>query len=345
MATESRPETTPLELKNLEEALRTDATSFDFFQAVRLLHLLRPQQKGVGGFAIPSEESVRFSANPSLAFPPGEVQDLTWKPDDQPRLEVNFFGLVGNQGVLPLHYTRMVQAMEREDSNPLRDFLDIFQHRLTSLFYRAMEKGRFYALFERGDKDPISSRLKELIGLRNESLGGLLDLPDDDLLFYAGLLGVQQRNAAALQRILADYLQVPAQIEQFVGGWYQLSEASQVRLDDEEGTFSPRLGEQTVVGDEFWDPQARVRIKIGPLHRDRYEDFLPGGQGHKALKTITTFFSDGQFDFEVQLILAKEDVPPVVLGAEDGDATPLGWCSWIRTRPFDRDADETTLTL
>jgi len=345
MASESRSETPPLGLEELEETLRTDAYSFDFFQAVRLLRLLRPRQEGVGDFAIPSEEAVRFTTNPSLAFPPGEIQELTWEPDGQPRLEVNFFGLVGNQGVLPLHYSRLVLAMDREESNPLRAFLDIFQHRLISLFYRAMEKGRFYAPYERGEEDPVSSRLLELIGLRSKTLRGLMGIPDDDLLFYSGLLGLQQRNAASLERIIQDYLEVPAQIEQFVGGWYTLSEESQIRLDDEVDDLSPQLGEQTVVGDEFWDPQARVRIRIGPLSRDRYENFLPGGRSHKALKTLTTFFSNGQFDFEIQLILAKEDVPPMVLGAETDDATPLGWCTWIRTRTFDRDADETTLTL
>ncbi len=345
MATESRNETTPLELRELEEALRTDAQSFDFFQVVRLMRLLRPRHEGVGEFAIPTEETIRFSANPSLAFPPGEVQNLAWEGDEQPTLEVNFFGLVGNQGVLPLHYSRQVRAMDREETNPLRAFLDIFQHRLTSFFYRAMEKGRFYAPFERGEVDPVSTRLLELIGLRNKDLRGRLEVPDEDLLFYSGLLGLQQRNAAALQRILEDYFQVPAEIEQFVGGWYTLTEESQVRLDDEMNEFSPRLGEQTVVGDEFWDPQARVRVKIGPLPRTRYDDFLPGGESHRALKTLTTFFSDGQFDFELQLILAKEDVPPVVLGVESESTTPLGWCTWIQTRPFDRDADQTTLTL
>jgi len=345
MATEGRSETAPVGTRELEEALRTDATSFDFFQAVRLLRLLNPEKEEVGGFAIPGEEASRFSTNPSLSFPPGEVQELTWEPRGQPKLEVNFFGLVGNQGVLPLQYSRMVQAMDREGPNPLRDFLDIFQHRLLSLFYRAMEKGRFYTLFERGKEDPVSTRLLELLGLRNNHLQGLLEVPDNHLHFYAGLLGLKQRNAAALRRILEDYLEVPAEIEQFVGGWYSLSEESQVRLDDESDASSPSLGEQTVVGDEFWDPQARVRIKIGPLRRTRYEDFLPGRKGHRALKALTTFFSEGQFDFEVQLILAKEDVPPVRLGADDDGATPLGWSTWIRTRPFERDADETTFTL
>jgi type VI secretion system protein ImpH len=345
MESQSRPEASSLTLEDLEEALRTDAPSFDFFQAVRLLRFLHPEQEGVGEFAVPSEEAVRFSTNPSLAFPPGEIQSLSWGPDGQPRLEVNFLGLVGNQGVLPLHYSRLVTATDPAEPNPLRAFLDIFQHRLISLFYRAMEKGRFYASYERGEEDSVSARLLELLGLRSKSLRGLMDLPDDDLLFYGGLLGLHQRNATSLERIVQDYLQVPAQVEQFIGGWYTLTEESQVRLDEDPDEFSPRLGEQTVVGDEFWDPQARVRIKIGPLSRDRYEDFLPKGKGHKALKALSTFFSDGLFDFEVRLILAKEDVPPVVLGGEDRDATPLGWCTWIQTRPFDRDADETTLTL
>lgn len=345
MAAESRNETASLRLRALEEALRTDAHEFDFFQAVRLLRLLRPEQEGVGDFALPAQEAVRFTTNPSLAFPPGEVQELTWEPDAQPKLEVNFLGLVGNQGVLPLHYSRLVQTMDREGDNALRAFLDIFQHRLTSLFYRAMEKGRFYAPFERGEADPVSARLLELLGLKNKTVRGLLDVPDDDFLFYAGLLGLQQRNAAALERILQDYFEVPARVEEFVGGWYTLSEEAQVRLEDEPNELSPCLGEQTVVGVEFWDPQARVRIKIGPLSRDRYEDFLPGRESHRALRTLTTFFSNEQFDFELQLILAREDVPPVVLGVEPEGATPLGWSTWVRTRPFHRDADETILIL
>jgi type VI secretion system protein ImpH len=345
MASESRPETPRLELDGLEEALRADAHSFDFFQAVRLLRLLRPEREGVGDFSLPSDEVVRFTSNPSLAFPAGEIQELSWEPGAEPRLEVNFLGLVGNQGVLPLHYSRLVLSMDRDESNPLRTFLDIFQHRLLSLFYRAMEKGRFYVPFERGEEDPVSARLLELMGLGSRSLREKMEVPDDDLLFYAGLLGLHQRNAASLERIIQDYFEVPARVDQFVGGWYSISTDSQCRLDEDVDESSPRLGEHTVVGDEIWDPQARVRIRIGPLSRDRYEDFLPGGRAHRALRALTTFFSDGQFDFELQLILAREDVPPVVLGAEQEDATPLGWCTWIRTRPFERDADETTLTL
>ena len=87
-------------------------------------------------------------------------------------------------------------AEGRKGRGPLRDFLDIFQHRLVSLFYKAWEKARFFIPFERGETDPVSARLFDLVGLRDEKLRGRLGVPDRDLLFYAGLIGVRQRNAA-----------------------------------------------------------------------------------------------------------------------------------------------------
>jgi type VI secretion system protein ImpH len=345
MASQGRSETDTLGPDDLVEELRRDAPSFDFFQAVRLLHLLAPERGAVGTFTLPPDETARFSSNPSLGFPAGEIQGLDEDPRGQPRMEVNFMGLVGNSGVLPHHYSRRVLEEGQVGRSSLRDFLDLFQHRLVSLFYRAWEKARFFIPFERGEEDPVSSRLLELIGLGNQTLRGRAGVPDEDLLFYAGLLGAQQRSAASLRRIIEDYLQVPVEIEQFVGAWYPLDGESQCRLDEEVDETSPRLGQHTVVGDEIWDPQARVRLRIGPLPRERFEEFLPGGRSLSTLKALTSFFSDGQFDFEAQLVLQKEHVPPVVLGEEDDPATPLGYSTWLRTRPFARDPDETTLTL
>lgn len=345
MAAEGRTETAPVGSPDLEEAVRGAAYSFDFGQAVRVLRRLHPDRRGVGGFAHPSDEVIRFSSNPSLAFPAGEVQDMIREPDTPDRMEVNFMGLVGNVGVLPLHYSKLVQAQERAGRPALRRFLDIFQHRLVSFFYRAWEITRFFVPFERGEGDPVSARLLELIGLGSPTLRNRMKVPDRDLLFYAGLLGMQQRNAMAMQRIIEDYFQVPADVVQFVGGWYPISSDSLCRLDDDGDDLSAGLGQHTVIGDEIWDPQARVRLRIGPLSRERYDEFLPGGKDHEALTAIADFFGGGEFEFELQLVLAGEDVPPVVLGGEGAESTPLGWCTWMRTRPFERDADETTLTL
>jgi type VI secretion system protein ImpH len=346
MAAESRVPPTDLSPEAWEVAFRETPEAFSFFQAVRLLHRRPNGREGIGEFADPSREVVRFSANPSLAFPAGEIQNL-WEDSEGPsRMMVNFLGLVGHMGVLPVPYSLLLdeQAAREGDPDAFRDFLDIFHHRLLSLFYRAWERAHFYVPFERGEDDPISRRLLDLIGLGSQDLRNRMGIRDQALLFYAGLLGSRHRSAVALQRLLEDYFEAPVQVLQFRGGWYGISRDSQCRVDDAEG-LGGGLGEGLAVGDEIWDPQARVQIRIGPLRRDEYDQFLPGGRSHTALKGITQFFGDGQFDFEVQLSLHRDDVPGIVLGVDEEDVPPLGWCTWIRTRPFDRDADETTFPI
>jgi len=320
--------------------------SFTFFQAARLLHRRFPDRRRVGEFAHPSEEVVRFSVNPSLAFPAGDVQDLEMGPDGPPRLLINFMGLVGHMGVLPVHYTLLIDDRAASEGSPdaFRDFLDIFHHRIISLFYKAWERSHFWVAFERGEQDRFTSLLLDLLGLGAEDLRRRMSLRDEALIHYSGLLGAQHRSAVALEQMLGDYFEVPVAVEQFAGGWYGLSIQSRCRLDDDED-LAGNLGDGTVVGDEVWDPHARVRVRFGPLRRDRYDSFLPGGSAHAALRSLTQYFSDGQFDFEIQLVLDRRDVPGVVLGEEEESALPLGWCTWVRTRPFSRDAGETTFMI
>ncbi len=99
-----------------------------------------------------------------------------------------------------------------------------------------------------------------------------------------------------------------------------------------------------MVGDEVWDQQARVRVRIGPVTREQYERFLPTGSAYESLRSVARFFTHDQFDFDIQLVPARDEVPGCVLGSDE-QPPPLGWGTWLRTRPFARDADETILTL
>src|SRR5204863_7315346 len=107
----------------------------------------------------------------------------------------------------------------------LASFLDIFNHRMVSLFYQAWEKYRFTIAYERGERDRFSHHLLDLIGLGTPGLHERQAVPDDSLLFYSGLLSLHPRSATALRQILIDYFAVPVQIEQFVGCWQGLDES------------------------------------------------------------------------------------------------------------------------
>jgi len=344
VAAEGGVEEPRVRLGAVEEALEREPYSFEFFQAVRMLQQLRPNAGRVGRFGNPDDEAVHFGATPATAFPASEIQAIEVDGDAPPRMMVNFFGLTGPQGVLPLEYSELVADRVRQRDHSLRDFFDLFNHRLISLFYRAWERTHSNGGDSATGEDPIRDHLLDLLGVGTPGLAKQLGLPPASLPFYVGLLAIPTRPAVALELLLEDYFGVSVEVEQFVGGWYAIDEASQCALGDE-SSASSQLGVGAVAGNEIWDLQARARLRLGPLTRAQYDTFLPTGRAFAELRALTKFFTGEQVDIEVQLVLAREDVPPVSLGADADRPTPLGWCTWLRSRPFTRDASDTILTL
>lgn len=342
----TNPEKTNLDKKisEVEEKLRREPHSFDFFQAVRLLERFRSERTPVGQFVHPEREVARFGAHPSLAFPASQIQAAEWPEDAPVKMTVNFMGLTGPEGVLPNPYTTLIIERIRNSDASLRDFLDLFNHRIISLFYRAWRKYRFDVASEQGERDLFSRNLLSLLGLGTEGMRDRQVISDDALVYYAGLLAQRPRSAQALKQILSDYFDVPVAIEQFAGGWYRLDPETQCRLS-EENLGSGELGFGAVVGDEMWNQQSRVQIVLGPLSLERYADFLPGGQSFEPLRAWVKFFSNDEWDFEVRLILERDDVPACTLGAEGASGPQLGWVSWVKSRAFDRDPADTVLAL
>jgi len=161
-------------------------------------------------------------------------------------------------------------------------------------------------------------------------------------LFYAGMLAMHARSAAVLRRVLWDYFDVPVEVEQFTGEWHSLDQTDLCQFEGE--TPSEQLGLGAIVGDEIWNQQAGVRIKLGPLGLEQYLDFLPSGTAHEPLRSLAKFTARGQIDFEVQLILKKDEVPACELG-QDAAPPRLGWTSWAKTRPMLEDTGDTIFSI
>ncbi len=191
MATASGRSTTPVapaaasdpRERTVEERLFADGPSFNFFQAVRLLEKLGRDRQAVGFDGPVAREVARFTAHISHSFPPSQIYEI--RPDPAggragpPQVNVAFFGLVGPSGALPRHYTDLLLRIQRDvkhsEKHALRDWFDLFTHRMLSLFFRAWEKYRFYISFERGETaqhppDPFTHCLLSLCGLGMGSL-------------------------------------------------------------------------------------------------------------------------------------------------------------------------------
>jgi type VI secretion system protein ImpH len=331
---------------SLEERLFTESYEYDFFQAVRLLHLLLNDRPDVGGIARPGEEPVRFKARQSLEFQASSVHALTAEADP-PRMIVAFMGLTGVQGVLPHHYTEHILARAQAKDFAMAEFFDLFNHRLLSLFYRAWEKHRFpvrYQLAEaRKQTDDFTEYLFDWIGMGTAALRGRMAVADRALIRYAGLIGQRPACAISLGAILRDHFGVTVEIQEFVGAWHTLKEEHQSDLAT--GGMNNCLAGGAIAGESVWDPQAGFRVRLGPLRLEEYLEFLPGKTAALKLQDLVRFYVGPALQFDLQLLLMAVEVPWPGLGMQGEDAPRLGWCGWLQTAPFTEDAADAVFAM
>lgn len=329
---------------SLREELLTRGFRFEFFQAVRLLTRWHPSRQPVGRRAVPGEEILRFRSHLSLNFPPSEI--LRIEPGKHAHrpigMTVAFMGLTGSEGALPRYYTELLLQRAQVNDHALRDFLDLFNHRLVSLFYRAWEKHHCVVGYERacetGEEDRFARLLYALLGLGTEGIRERLGGDDGSLLRFAGLIVQRPRSAQALARCLTDSFQVPVRITQFVGAWLPVQEEDWTRLGTP-GTNN-RLGQTAVAGAKVWDQQAGFQVRLGPLDFETFSGLLPSGKAFATLVRVTKLLAGPEFEFHVNLALKAAEVPPCRLRESDAYAPRLGWTTWLSSAPRITDAED-----
>jgi type VI secretion system protein ImpH len=330
--------------ESLRKMMEDEPFRVHFFQAVRLLQRMEADRKPVGYFVTPEGETLRFSSRTSLAFPPSEIYDLKRTESGQTSMTVEFMGLCAAISVMPAPYTEFLLARAREKDHVMEDFLNIFNHRMISFFYRGWEKYRFFIEYERTREDVLSNRVFDVLGLGTEGLRERGGIPDVAYLNYAGLLGRHVRSAASLEQILEDYFEVDVHVQQFAGAWRKLNPENQTCFSGNGGD-TERLGVGVVAGDEVWDHHGRIRIALGPMPFKQYLKFLPGQEAYRELAAWLKFYSNGSYETEVQLVLAREDAPACELGSGGVMRPQLGLVSWLKTRPLDRDPADATYLI
>ena len=327
-------------LRNLEE----EPWRFDYFTVLRHLERNHPDKPRIGDSASRRDEYVQLGQDPFMEFPASNLARAEAEDGKPLKLFVKFLGLLGPQGALPLATTEEAYHFILSQDDAFSRFLDIFNHRAISLFYRAWQRSRFPVTYSAGPRDLFTRYLLDLIGLGTDGLRDRQEMRDEALLHYASLVAMQSRSATALEQIIEDYFEVPVEIQQFTGAWYGLDRATQCSMTGLD-TPSRQIGGGAVVGDAVWDRQARVRIRLGPLSMERYCDFLPEASAYTALRSLTRFFSNQCLEFEVQLVLDRAQTPGTELDFNAAIPARLGWVSWLATAPLGTDPDDTILTL
>jgi len=306
--------------------------AFDFYQVMRRLESLycdRPERPRFGAGARPADEPIRLGQDPSLTFAPRNLGGLTaGKNGAPPRLSLNFFGLLGPNGPMPLHITEYANERQRHAEDPtMSRFFDLFHHRLMLLFYRAWSTAQPTV----GQDHPATNRfllyICALEGLGLASVRNRDDFPDSAKLFYTGPLGGQTRNADGLAAMVGDFFRMPARVEQFMGSWLLIPNPHQWRLGVG-GSRGGALGGSTIAGQRAWSLQQKFRVTLGPLNRAQFTRMLPGHDSLKKLTSLVRNYAGDEHAWDVRLILDEQTEEPCRLGR-----SLLGWTSWLGKQP------------
>jgi len=374
MAAENRGTSAPV-----SEQLFRAPFRFDFFQAVRLLEALAraqtkthqvPLRAPVGSHAPPDQEVVRFRVLPTLSFPPSPIHKLQAPAataegsGPPPEMTVTHLGLIGAQGTLPQHYTALIleRCHVKFKDYSLRDFLDLFHHRSVSLFYRAWEKYRYPLGYERShqaspnpadgttaepDLDLFTYCLFSLVGFGTDGLRGRMEVDDEALIYYAGHFSHSPKCQVSLESLLEDYFRLPAEVRPFQGQWLYLARDEQSALPSYNRPLGSnvQLGENVIVGERVWSVESKFRVRLGPLSYKEFCHFMPSGRSLRPLCQLVRLYMGLEFDFDVQAILYKEEVPWLRMQSGSAAAPRLGWNTWLRSRPYPRDAEEGVFSL
>jgi type VI secretion system protein ImpH len=316
---------------------------FDFFHALRRIEAAFPDLPRLGTSVRPADEPVRLgqpavraSATTAIA---AFVADRRTAGGDAlpPKLLVNFLGLFGPNGALPLEYTEHAIRRQRHEKDPvLPEFADLFHHRMLLLFYRAWAAGEPVAGLDRDD-DRFGGWVAALIGIGSPALRDRDAVPDAAKLHFAGRFAQQARNADGLAAVVSSLFGLPAEVEELVGGWLDIPEPLRTRLGGPAECGC--LGGGATLGDRVFEVQHRFRIRLGPMTLTDYTALLPDRPDFVRVRAAVRNYAGDEFEWDLQLVLRRSQVPRLSLGGSGR----LGWSAWLGDRCAATDADDLIL--
>ena len=211
--------------------LREQPEQYTLFSALRLIEQAHPDPPRLGVSRKAADDPVHIVQRPHLHFAPAEVAAFQAGDTAVPRLEEHNFGIFGPNGALPLHLTELAYSRELQTDDPtFGAFINAFQHRFASLFYRAWADSNPCTSFDWTDADLFRLYAGALIGIAPRAARDRDCVLDYAKLARAGLFAPQSRSAESLERIIADYFELDVELLPFIGEWLDIAEAERCRL-------------------------------------------------------------------------------------------------------------------
>ena len=308
-------------MSDLIEVLKERPYECNFFQAVALLE----EYFGSSGKDQDSvaDGKVKFTADPGISFPSSDIHSFNYNSEGCVELYLSFMGLLGISSPLPQYFTAY-GAVHSNEPCALTDFLNIFDHRLYTLFFRAWKKYRPIPTWAQTNNFELYKRIGLLSGFveksgfaagRTGSETHSKSSVNSSMMAYAGLLSSVARNAAGLTEILTDSFKgVSVSIEQWASRWAKVTGLKQVGVDFQ-------LGNDSMLGDRIYDRSGKINVILELTDKTMFEKYLPGSENIDRVRDLVVLYSPQPLAFDIEIRFKPSDLIPVVLGK---NTAPLG---------------------
>lgn len=307
----------------LFDALGERLPLVNFYRFCQLLEQNNRHSPPLGSTQDPKTDAIRFRPHRGMGFPVTEIKgvdiDDRYRDSTTPSIRTTFLGLYGVTSPLPTTYLDDI-AQRREGTESLTDFLDIFNHRLTTQFYRIWRKYSYPATFLAGGEDETSQYLYGLIGLGIPGTAKHIQAPLSRFLALLGTLRFPTRTAEgviSLVKLLAPDTQVkikpydPRRIEQ----------ATQTGLSCK---TPMTLTNKPVLGQYATDVNSQILIILQTNNLEEAQNWLPDGLLYQDLMALLHVYLGSRVNARLNLKLPRKLLPSATLSTHSCQGVQLG---------------------
>ncbi len=299
----------------------------NFYRFCQLLEQSQPEVPVPGTDWQVGLEPVRYRPHPGMGFPAGEIKGMN-EPEHAhlpQSVHITFMGLYGVESPLPTHYIDDI-AQQREGWEATCDFLDIFNHRLISLYYRIWRKYSYPATFAPGGTDNTSQYLLGLAGLGIPGCAANTAAPLSRFLALLPVMLLPGRTAEgmdALVRLLAPDTLTAV----YHHDCCRIPLAQQVAMSTQRPVS---LKHRPVMGTHGTDVNGQVLLRLTTGNPEEVRGWLPGGELHGDLMALLHVYLGSHLNVRLQLCVARHLLPDAQLACSEKNAVQLGRTAVLR---------------
>jgi type VI secretion system protein ImpH len=293
-----------------------NAKEWCFFQFVRFFECIQyknnKETPRIGYSSELKTEPVRFKQKATFSFQSSDLSHIS-KDKDLTEIYVNFLGLLGPDGPLPLALTEYIFNRSKHfEDKTLTNFLDMFHHRMISFYYRAWADSQLTVNADRPDSDNFRKYLSSLIGINDIHSSDKETEELSEIKIYNSAHYIKKEfSSDDLVSVLKSYIKLPLKVIQFAGAYFNIPKPQRFLLNNTDK--DEKLGKNILIGNRYYSRKDKIQVVLGPLNYNEYKIFLPESKGFNQLKSIIKGLIPANLLFDIQLILKNSEVPKLNL--------------------------------